>query len=815
MLRILARWGGAAGVAGLALLGGSGCASPGLDPYFASVKSSANVYVAPVRTSIFKVAVLPFKGPTELIGASASDMVVTELLRANRYTLVERSQMAGVLSETELAMAGLSEAKAVEVAKMLGADGVVIGTVDEYGTVAQSGRTLAVAGLSIRLIQVQTGQIMWSADLGKMAEDSKTPLTAHGRAVVHELISGLYQKWGVQKTAPASYGSAPAARGPVAATPAPPAAPPPDLPPPVPAGLTASDLGLREVTLKWTAPSEPVAVYRVERAEAAEGPFTSVGQVEPGRGSYIDRGPLKDATAYHYRLVAVGASGKMSAPSAVVESMTAPPPDPPKNVTAEATGSRQVRVAWPAPRAEGVVRYRVERAAAAATNAWTSRGEVTVTNYVDGGQPGTDLLDSTEYLYRVAAINRVGATGAPSAPARVVTFPPPAVVQGFMGVPQQVRCVPLSWKPSPETDVTGYEIERRDNPTGTFARLTRIAGRAVTTFLDGRRDPGDLKDEHAYAYRIRAFNGVGSLGAWTEPAVVTTRPPPPAPAGLTAKSKLPRAVEIAWEASPDAKVTDYAVRRSEGAGGTWVEAGTTEGHGSTLFLDRAGAPRSAPAGRLKDGTEYRYQVRAFNTARAASEWSAEATATTKPAPAAPTGLKTTDDKPKSVALTWTANPEPDIARYVVESRAADGTRWREVANGPGTTAAHRELDDGEKRFYRVKAVDRDTLESAWSPEAPGAARPLPKPPTAVKSEWTADGAKLTWTPPREGMREFRIYRKGFLSSEKILAATEPSARLAPTLVGKKIAVTVTAVDEEGLESAPSAVVEIRPPAATP
>ena len=63
------------------------------------------------------------------------------------------------------------------------------------------------------------------------------------------------------------------------------------------------------------------------------------------------------------------------------------------------------------------------------------------------------------------------------------------------------------------------------------------------------------------------------------------------------------------------------------------------------------------------------------------------------------------------------------------------------------------------------------------------------------------------------MREFRIYRKGFLSSEKILTATEPSARLAPALVGKKIAVTVTAVDEEGLESEPSAVAEIRPPAA--
>jgi curli biogenesis system outer membrane secretion channel CsgG len=92
----------------------AGCASTaGTDPYFAARKSRANVYVAPERVDISKVAVLPFKGPTELIGASVSDLVVTEILRTRKYTLVERGQMANVLGETELALAGLSESKAV------------------------------------------------------------------------------------------------------------------------------------------------------------------------------------------------------------------------------------------------------------------------------------------------------------------------------------------------------------------------------------------------------------------------------------------------------------------------------------------------------------------------------------------------------------------------------------------------------------------------------------------------------------------------------------------------------------------------------
>lgn len=796
------------GLASLLIAGG--CATQRMDPYFASIKSSANVYVAPIRVDVTRVAVLPFKGPTELIGASVSDMVVTELLRAGRYALVERSQMAGVLSEAELAMAGLSEPKAVAVARMLGADGVIIGTVDEYGTQAQGGRTLAVAGVALRLIHCQTGQILWSADLAKVAADSKTPLAAHGRAVVHEVIAGVYQKWGVQTLArnPAN----PRATGPVVAAGAVPvaiAAPPP--PPPAPQGLETSDLGLREVTLKWTPPPAPGLTYRIERAAAADGPFARIGKIAASRGAYTDRAGLKDATAYYYRIVPVSSTGLTGAPSPVVESMTAPPPDPPRPVAA-ATGSRQVTLTWTPPRVEGVVRYAVERAAADAPAAWVPKGEVAATTWVDGGRPGTDLRDSTRYLYRVRSINRVGAVGEPSAPAEVTTAPPPSAVQDFAALSGQVRCVPLSWKASPETDVAGYEIERREEGAAGFHPLLKIASRGTVAHPDGRRDPGDLKDSTRYVYRIRPFNGVGAVGAWSAEVEAVTRPPPPAPVGVAARSGLPRAVAIEWQPTPDEKVVGYEVERAEGAEGAFVKVQTLDGAGVTNCVDRAGAPREAPAGRLKDSTLYRYRVRAFNTARVMSDWSEVVAATTKPAPAAPTGLSATTDRPKSVELEWRANPEPDIARYVVESRAADGARWRIVGAVAGTATVHSGLDDGEARIYRVKAIDRDTLESAWSEEVPAHARPLPPPPTGLAFKWTAEGTKIVWEPSREGVREYHVYRKVFFSSERIMTVKEPAALLLPALVGRKLSIAVTAVDEQGLESEPSVVLEIRAPA---
>ncbi|MFH0944491.1 MAG: CsgG/HfaB family protein, partial [Planctomycetota bacterium] len=126
---------------------------------------------------------------------SVSDLFVTEMLKAGRYELVERSQMAQVLSESELSLAGLSASKAVEVGNMMGADGVVIGTVDEYSTVAQRGRAYPVVGISIRLIDCKSGRVVWSVDLARKAEDRKVTLPEHSRAVVHEIMAGLYRGW--------------------------------------------------------------------------------------------------------------------------------------------------------------------------------------------------------------------------------------------------------------------------------------------------------------------------------------------------------------------------------------------------------------------------------------------------------------------------------------------------------------------------------------------------------------------------------------------------------------------------------------------
>ncbi len=803
------------------VLGVAGCATTGKDPYFTQVRSSANVYVAPASTPVSKVAVMPFKASTELIGASVSDMVVTELLRAKRYTLVERGQMARVLSEAELAMAGLSQSRAMEVAKMLGADGVVIGTVDEYGTQARRGKTYAVVGVSMRLVNAANGQILWSADLARIAEDADIPTAVHARAVVHEIMAGLYQKWGVQKfVAPADDRRDPSGlRGGSTAIPPSEALLPelqaPRRPAP-PARVVASDMGLRSVTLSWKSPTDSAHQIHIERSTSPQGPFARIATTAAARGSYTDRDGLKDATTYYYRLVALDRSGAASDSSPVVESMTAPPPDPPQNVTVVASASREVTVSWTAPRSPGVSSYRIERASASAPTQWCLRGETPETSFVDGGKPGTDFADSTWYLYRVTAVNTLAVLGSPSAPVKVKTLPPPAGVKDFVAVPNQVRCVPLSWAESSESDVVGYEIEWWDSSATNFTLLKKIPSRTTTRYLHGKKDPGTLQDATRYEYRIRAFNRVGASSAWTTPQAVTTRPPPPAPESVAARGGLPRMVELFWSPSPDEKAVGYEVERAEGHTGPFVLAGRVEGRSESFFTDRAGGRPSAPAGRLKDNTRYRYRVRARNIAGALSAWSEETSATTKPTPVVPTGLKATDHRPKAVDLVWNPNPEKDIAHYVIEARDAEGSRWREVGSSRKPAFLHTGLSDGARKVYRIKAVDKDTLESAWSDEATGRARPLPPPPQNVTATWTAAGAHLAWDKPEQEIAEYCVYRKGFLfSTEKLKTVSTPEADIGFDTLQKGITVFVTAVDTEGLESKPSATLELRPPAAKP
>jgi len=57
-----------------------------------------------------------------------------------------------------------------------------------------------------------------------------------------------------------------------------------------------------------------------------------------------------------------------------------------------------------------------------------------------------------------------------------------------------------------------------------------------------------------------------------------------------------------------------------------------------------------------------------------------------------------------VALTWDANPEPDIDYYLIE-RSPDNIVWTEIAQATGVAYTDSDVEDNTTYYYRIKAVD--------------------------------------------------------------------------------------------------------------
>lgn len=668
-----------------------------------------NVYVAPVPSKVNSLAVMPFKAETELIGSSTSDLFVTELLRTGRYQLLERGQLSQVLNEAEVALSGLSDSRAVELGNMLGADGVVIGTVDEYGSIAQKGSNKAVVGLSVRMIDCESSRVMWSASYASMAADGGTPISQHCRRVVRSTMMALSRAWNVQRKIPKDGPSTSGQAAPGQVVPRT-AAPPPESPPPAPA-FSVSDLGLREVELRWEAPNQAGMIYVVERSESPNGPFERVGDTPAGSLTYVDRGtlsaPLQDAKTYYYRIKAVSRSGLSGAPGAVRESMTAPPPGAPQALQAAAPIGRTVELRWVPGEGEAIVKYIVERASPPGYE-FENIGESEGAEFREGGTPRSPLSDSTVYRYRVRAANRVGAISEPSETVAIETRPPPAAVEQLRAQSNQPRRVPLSWRPSPESDVAGYQLERAELEEGPFKNIAMIDDPQQTEYEDrGDMSGGwmsrriELEDSTRYWYRIRAINSVESLSEWSSLASAVTKAVPVRPRGVSAGSGEVNQVSLNWQANPEADIVAYEISASRSSD-DFSQLGRIEAEAGKAEFSYTDDP-------LEPGVTRHYRVRAIDADGLEGKWSESVAGDTKPLPDAPTDLKVewADGKAR---LTWTAPAQNDIVKYRVwQPRLIFGSRELMVVEEP--LCEFDAEDVGKKLKVHVTAVDADGLES--------------------------------------------------------------------------------------------------------
>ncbi len=237
---------------------------------------------------------------------------------------------------------------------------------------------------------------------------------------------------------------------------------------------------------------------------------------------------------------------------------------------------------------------------------------LSTTAQLDGSRTGTvsGLTNGAGYSFVVRAINSVG-TSADSATATTTPATTPAA-PGSLVVTGTDGGATLSFTPGDDggDEVTGYEVSTDGGSTFDPLITTPGTGGTLTGTVSG------LANRTAYAFAVRASNGVGPGASATGSAIPSAAMT--APAGLVA-SPGDRSASLSFHPATGGPVP--IARYEVSTGGTWTTLPTTAGPSGSL---RASVPG------LANGTTYTVSVRGVGAGEGPV-----ATATVRPDPISP------------------------------------------------------------------------------------------------------------------------------------------------------------------------------------
>ena len=644
----------------------------------------SRIYVSPTaRQRVYrKVSVMPFQASVDLVGASISDLFSSELSATHKYQLMDRTQSEQILRERDPGHKIVSEnAAAAKVGQLLGVQGVIIGTVPEYGVKISGTTELIAIGINVRMIDVSDGSIVWSISDIAVSDRSLT-LSALANQTVRKMVTQLFQEMiraGDLQTANI----------------------------PVPRVL-AFEGRLRGTIIEIQSDSlNIVTTYKILRSRGEKGPFQEAGSIEnPGSRTvrYEDR-DLLDGETYYYQVLAVSPLGLTSLPGPSVKVTTAGPPGTVSGLTAQSGLIRRVVLTWQPLTDPKVQGYRVFRQ--------TEKGSWEKVRTLEGREQSTftdqELGDLTTYAYQVVTTYKNGKESPPSPTVTATTKGPPSKVQKLEAVSKQPRKVPLSWTPVDEPEVKGYAVFRAPKGDGPFEKIALVEGRETNRFVDGEKRgffgiATPLNDETRYYYKVQAVNIVDVPGEDSPTDNAVTKPVPEPVVGLQANQLEVKQVSLKWKASEEEDIVKYEVYR--GRDGESVNIRVLEvPASSTQAMDKG----------LQDGSRYYYRVRAVDKDGLEGNFSNLASSVTKPVPVKPQGLKAVLEGNR-VRLTWQPNPEKDITGYRIFQKSFF-LFWEKVGESPGTEFLFQgELKKGKTLTFRITAVDQTQLEGEPSEE---------------------------------------------------------------------------------------------------
>ena len=389
----------------------------------------------------------------------------------------------------------------------------------------------------------------------------------------------------------------------------------------------------------------------------------------------------------------------------------------------------------------------------------------------------------------------------------------------------------LNWEHNPALsrsgELVGYRIYRAQKPFGPFQ--SAYAGNLVPTKIDGKLPEFLFANQYLtngtpYWFYI---TGVNLLGFESKPSETIQLTPkdmrPPKPPILQARL-LGDHTLLEWAAVTDDDLAGYRVYRADSFEGPYEPYWPAEEHeanASLSYLDR----------QIDEGAVRWYYVTSEDSSGNVSRPSnvVEVFRKDLTPPATPVQVKAVADEKQGIKLGWTNNTEADLAGYLVErttnisgkGKAAKADSQFFVLNADPLTA-NAYIDSvpptSQSRYaYRVVAIDK-----AWNRSEPSEVviarmpdKVPPRPPVLVDAKLEGETVTLRWQNSiEEDLAGYRVARlandkEGFLAlGREMVAANQNTFQDKPEQIGVTYQYRMTAVDESGNESQPSAPIKV-------
>ena len=508
-----------------------------------------------------------------------------------------------------------------------------------------------------------------------------------------------------------------------------------------PSGLTAAAASGSSIQLTWIDNSATETEFRVERKNGADWSSPVTFSVGANISNYLDSG-LTANTTYEYRVLALTAAQNgnpaYTSPPSNTASATPPLlPAAPTALAATTVSATRIDLGW-TDNSVNESGFRIRRKAGAGDFSQIATVPTGAAAYSD-----TSVGDGTEFTFSVTAYNVAGDSTAVTGSA---TTPLPAPT-GLLVAPINATTLQLTWTDN-TTNESNFRIERGTAPGGPYTVIAPAVSKNATSYQDST----GLTVDTNYYYRVTAYNAIVTSDRSGE-AFSKLERLPVAPGGLNATATSPTAVQLTWTDN-SSNETGFRISRRTGAS-TFATIGTVT---TTSFQDTG----------LSEGTEYFYQVTAFNIS-GDSTTSTEDSVITRSNPAS--NLTVTIINSSTLGLSWTDNSATEIGYSVRRKTASTG--YAEVAQLPAnaTTYTDSGLTSNTEYSYRVFAINGGGLSAASEevsttpPTLPAAAS------TLALTVNSSTKITLTWVDNSTNESGFRIRRRSVITADWVTIRT--------------------------------------------